>query len=90
MSAQIFLLMPIYYCFTWKPPFTTYKASTHARTGCICVYSDIVCLRAFVDDVLVVNLPPFTTYKASTHARTHASAFGGGWFVCVCKQTRTD
>jgi len=25
VSAQIFLLMPVYYCFTWEPPFTTYK-----------------------------------------------------------------
>lgn len=25
LSAQIFMLMPIWYCFTWEPPFTTYK-----------------------------------------------------------------
>jgi hypothetical protein len=25
ISAQIFLLMPIWYCLTWQPPFTTYK-----------------------------------------------------------------
>lgn len=37
ISAQIFLLMPIYYCFTWEPPFTTYKVRvfshfTHIHT----------------------------------------------------------